>query len=218
MLSPSSPFFSQAVVAAERCARQGMPITAETLSSEDPSIPLSTAHLFVEDARFARALEEVGVNFTPLEPLSNDQIASVKMYLAAPGKSHAAKLRAIGVSPTKWAGWMRQSRFRDYIATGSLDRLFDSLPGAQVAVAEKAEAGEAWAVNLVFSITGFYDPTKVDDPRPIFEAIFEELNDAGVDQAILDKVVKRVRGMLSPSAAQTPAPAMIVATPAQKAS
>lgn len=218
MLSPSSPYFAQGVVAAERAARQGMPITAETITSEDPSIPLSTAHLLVQDARFGRALEEVGVNFVPLAPITNDQLAAVKMYLAAPGKTHNAKLRAIGVSPTKWSGWMRQARFRDYIANGALDRMFDALPGAQLAVAEKAEAGESWAVNLVFSITGFYDPNKVDDPRPIFDAIFEELAKANVDPAILDRVVSRVRGMLAPSGAPAAQPAMIMANPAQKAS
>jgi hypothetical protein len=219
MFNPPSPFFAQAVAAAERAARQGMPITPETLQSEDPQLPISAAHELVSDRRFAKALEEVGVNFTPLEPLSTEQLAAVKLYLQAGGRTHGAKLRAIGVSQAKWSGWMRQQRFKALLAEGGLDRIFEALPGAQVALSEKAESGESWAVNLVFALTGFYDPNKVDDPRPIFEAIFEELSDSGVDEAILRRVAGKVRTMLSAGPPSEQAqPAMIMANPTQKAS
>jgi hypothetical protein len=90
--------------------------------------------------------------------------------------------------------------------------------GAQMSLADRAEAGESWAINLVFQLTGFHDPNKVEDPRPIFEAIFEELSDAGVDEEILRRVAGRVRNMLDPAGLQQAQPAMIMANPAQKAS
>jgi hypothetical protein len=218
MLSPTNPIFVQGVLAAERCARQGMPINAETLSSEDPELPILQADELVHDPRFARALEEIGVNFKPFARLSNDQLAAIRIYLSSGGRTHASRLRAAGVSATKWAGWMRQPRFRDYIAQGGIDRINDSLVGAQMSLADRAEAGESWAVNLVFQLTGFHDPNKVEDPRPIFEAIFEELSDAGVDEEILRRVAGRVRNMLDPAGLQQAQPAMIMANPAQKAS
>ena len=48
---PSHPLFAQGVVAAERCARDGMPILAETLNSMDPDLPIYAAAICSLDTR-----------------------------------------------------------------------------------------------------------------------------------------------------------------------
>lgn len=214
-MSASDPYFAQALVAAERAARNGMPITAESLVSEDPSLPIQASVDLTSDERFARALEEMGINFTPFQKLSNDQLAAIHLYLSDSSRSHAAKLRAAGISQTKWAGWMRQPIFKEYIARHAEDALFGALPATHLALADKATHGEAWAVNLLYGVTGFYDPNKVDDPRKYFEAIFEVLSDEGVSAAILQKVAGRIREISDPAAsvANRQQPAMIVASP-----
>lgn len=217
----TNPYFAQALVAAERAARNGMPISPESLCSEDPELPVSAAMELLAEQRFADALEELGVNFTPMQRITSQQIAAIHLYLAAGNRTHQAKLRAAGVSATKWAGWMRQPLFADYISQHALDRLHGALPAAHMALADKAGAGESWAVSLLYQITGFHDPSKVDDPRKYFEAIFEVLSDEGVSDEILNKLAARIRQLSDPNTAASSArPAMIaLSTPrAQEAS
>ena len=120
--SPGSPVFTQALVAAERCARNGMPLTAETLASEDPNLPIYVGVELLADERFAAALEELGINHSPTQRITSAQMAAAQIYLAAPAKtSHTQRLRAIGITQAKWNGWMRQPEFQRYIAAGSAD-------------------------------------------------------------------------------------------------
>lgn len=197
---PSHPFFVAAVIAAERAARQGMPITAETLHSEDEQVPVSVAYDLLASPRFTRALEDVGVNLSPTQRVSSEQLAAVHLYLADASRSHAAKLRAAGISPSKWRGWMQQPYFRDYISQHAVDALHGALPQAHLALADKAGSGDMPAISMLYRLTGFYDPdAPADDPRKLFEAIFEILSDEGVPDATLAKIAGRVREQLSPS-------------------
>lgn len=212
-----NPHFTQVLLAAERAARMGMPISPEVILSEDPALEVRDVVEVLESPRFALALEEQGINFTPMERLSDDQVAAVHLYLSDTSRSHAQKLRAAGISQVKWSGWMRQPRFKQYIAEHSTDRLYDALPGTHLALAEKAERGESWAVGLLYAVTGFHDPNKVDDPRRFFEAIFEVLSDEGVDAKVLQKVAYRIRELSEvDGAAANPRQAMIVSSPRQQ--
>ncbi len=216
--SPTHPLFAQGIVAAERAQREGMPLSAETLNAMDPQLRLSDAHELLGDARFARALEEVGINHDPTTRITSEQLAAVRLYLADTSRTHAQKLRAAGITQAKWAGWMRQPQFKAYIAAGALDMMEAALPATHMAVVDKAGRGEQWAVLLQYQLTGFHDPNKQDDPRKIFEAIFEVLSDEGVDHRVLEKVARRIRELADPAAvARAPRPAMIVASE-QKAS
>jgi hypothetical protein len=206
-----NPYFAAGVIAAERCARDGMPITADSLNAQDSTLPLYEAEKLVNDDRFAAALEEVGVNFSPLDRVSMEQLAAVKLYLMDQSRTHAAKLRAAGISQTKWSGWMRQPRFREYINTFAMDTLHDALPGAHLALAREAQDGKQWATTLLYQVTGFFDPNRVEDPRRFFEGIFEVLSDEGVDERILAKVAGRIRELADPNGAPAPRPAMILA-------
>jgi len=213
-MSSGSSYFAMAVVAAERAVRNGMPITPETLASEDPELPVLEATRLLAEPRFSKALEELGINFTPMQRITEEQISAVHLYLAAGNRTHASKLRAAGTTATKWAGWMRQPLFRDYISQHATDRLHAALPAAHLALADQAEQGAAWAVNLLYQITGFHDPNKVDDPRKYFEAIFEVLSDSGVDERILTRVANRIREISDPAGTLPDSrPAMIIASP-----
>lgn len=198
---PSHPLFAQALVAAERAAREGMPIQAETLNSQDPDLPIYVAVELLEDPRFGRALEELGVNWSPKQRVSSEQIAAARMYLAAGTRSHATRLRAAGVTSAKWAGWMRQPQFKAYIAQHSIDALDAALPGTHMALASEAMEGKPWAVQLLYQVTGFHDPNKVDDPRRYFERVFEVLSDEGVADEILRKVALAIRELDDPASA-----------------
>lgn len=216
-MSERNPYFTQCLLAAERAARMGMPITPEVILSEDSDLEVRDVVETLESPRFALALEERGINFTPMQRLDDDQVAAVHLYLADSSRSHAQKLRAAGVSQVKWSGWMRQPRFKQYIAEHATDRLYDALPGTHLALADKAEKGESWAVGLLYQVTGFHDPNKVDDPRRYFEAIFEILSDEGVDVAILRKVAGRIRELEGADTSANPRQAMIVSSPQREA-
>lgn len=216
--APGTPTFTRALVAAERCARNGMPLTGETLASEDPGLAIFDATELLADERFAAALEELGINHTPTQRISSEQLAAAQIYLASPpNSSHAMRLRAIGISQAKWSGWMRQPEFRRYIADGSADILHGSLPAAHLAVADAAGRGQPWAVNLVYQVTGFHDPNKSIDLNAVLSAVFEILSDEGVDYEVLSRAAQRVREIdPAASAGATPPRAMLTMTPAQE--
>lgn len=115
------------------------------------------------------------------------------MALSDPTDAHsqAYKLRALGVSPTTFRTWMRNSLFADRLHRASVDNYVDYLPLARNALVTEAIDGKLPAIQMLFQITGEWSPETeaIGDLRAVIQTLVESVvrnvHDEKAKQAIL---------------------------------
>lgn len=209
--------FDICVGAAEALGRQGLVITAANLHGQDSRITLARAAEVVASGRFADACEARGIPLSTRYGLTPEQSAAVAIYMdTSVTMSHAQKLRAAGVSEQKWRGWMRQQAFSDAMARTAENIISDSAPLAFMRIHDVLDKGAnrdaLKAAELVLEITGRHDRRQQSlDVGAILTAVFQILDEEGVDPAILASAGARIRtltaGTITPTVQTTSRPA-----------
>ena len=110
---------------------------------------------------FINALSNRGIDIISAlankEPdeLTTEQVAAVSVVLDFNDtRSRAAKLKAIGVSGTKWQGWMKDSKFKAYLHKLSADGFEDSVHTVQEGLLRAVDRGSVDAVKFYMELTG----------------------------------------------------------------
>jgi hypothetical protein len=109
---------------------------------------------------FLSALDNRGISLPQANSkLSSEQLASIALLSNfRDPRTPTAKLRSIGVSWTKWNGWMRDKHFKEYMQDLCAVNFNDSLDIVQTGILKAAEKGNVDAAKFFLEVTGRYTP------------------------------------------------------------
>lgn len=94
---------------------------------------------------------------TPSRPLSAEQLAAANLLLDfSDHRSHAAKLRSLGIPTTKYQNWLRIPAFQEYITYRAEYLLNNSLHEAHTALLKNVQRGNQKSIEFLYEITGRY--------------------------------------------------------------
>jgi hypothetical protein len=144
---------------------------------------------------FRNALSHRGIQFDPKDGLSMEQ-HTVLLKLADPfdRRGLAAKLRDLSVPMARFQAWMKQPLFSELLNQQTKQNYSEALPAIRQRLIGNAEAGDQRAIELVFAMTGEWNPQQqhLDDAKTIIlkivEAIIKHVKDRDVREAILADV------------------------------
>lgn len=93
--------------------------------------------------------------------LTPDQVMTLQIVTDPTNKRPlGSKLRQAGITYATWRNWMRDQAFADAVKTTAEEMLQDMVPATHARVANKADAGDLKAVEMLYQLTGRYDPAK----------------------------------------------------------
>lgn len=217
--------FNSAVLAAERCQRQGLPITVETLCMQaNPTVVTAklASELLIND-KFLNALDARGIRLPEHEGLSSMQLHALSIYMdMSVSLTHAAKLRAMGITDSVWRGWNQQAAFSARLSEIAEERLQASTPVALQRIAEGVDSGDRKFIELQLEMTNRHDRRKETvDLNKILMLIFNVIDEEIKDPATLERVGERMKklhdqGLLGGPV--VPVPRNAVARPTEVAS
>lgn len=193
--------FARLVQVCERLHRNQVPLLPEQVAREfGGRVTQTQVRHMLESPRLARALEARGIAFTPHEALSAKQMHALSIYMdTSVPMNHRERLRAARVTQAQWDGWMRNPRFAASVEELAEERLAGSIPLAHTRLLEAVDRGERWAIELLYQITGRFSANQQGaDPRTLFAAMFEALDESGVPEHVLAAVGQRFRELASP--------------------
>lgn len=128
---------------------------------------------------FLVSLDNRGIKLPSADDkLSNEQLAAIAiMANFRDPRSPIAKLRSIGVTMTKWQGWMRNKHFKEFLQDLSATNFTDSIDVAQAGLLKAVEKGNTEAVKFYLEITGRYVPQsqEVTNIRLVIARLLEVL-------------------------------------------
>lgn len=144
---------------------------------------------------FRNALSHRGIQFDPKDGLSMEQ-QTVLLKLSDPfdRRGLSAKLRDLGVPMARFQAWQKQPLFNELLNQQTKNNYEEALPAIRQRLIGNAEAGDQRAIELVFAMTGEWNPQQqhLDDAKTIIikivEAIIKHVKDRGVREAILADV------------------------------
>lgn len=89
------------------------------------------------------------------QELTDEQVAAVGLVLDYGDKrSHNTKLRSLGITPTKWNGWLKNETFKNYLHALSSRSLDDALHVAHTGLIHATERGDTNAIKYYMELTG----------------------------------------------------------------
>lgn len=144
---------------------------------------------------FRNALQHRGIQFDPKDGLSMEQ-HTVLLKLSDPfdRRGLSAKLRDLGVPMARFQAWQKQPLFAELLNQQTKNNYEEALPAIRQRLIGNAEAGDQRAIELVFAMTGEWNPQQqhLDDAKTIIlkivEAIIRHVKDRDVREAILADV------------------------------
>lgn len=144
---------------------------------------------------FREALHHRGIQWDAKDGLSMEQ-QTVLLKLADPfdRRGLASKLKDLGVPMPRFQAWMKQPLFNELFNKQTKDNYVEALPAIRQRLIGNAEAGDQRAIELVFAMTGEWNPNQqhLEDARTIVlkvvEAIIRHVKDAKTREAILSDV------------------------------
>lgn len=144
---------------------------------------------------FREALHHRGIQWDAKDGLSMEQ-QTVLLKLADPfdRRGLASKLKDLGVPMPRFQAWMKQPLFSELFNKQTKDNYVEALPAIRQRLIGNAEAGDQRAIELVFAMTGEWNPNQqhLEDARTIVlkvvEAIIRHVKDAKTREAILSDV------------------------------
>lgn len=162
---------------------------------------------------FLAALSNRGIKLpqadTSPQQLTNEQLAGIAvMSNFRDTRSPTAKLKSIGVSWTKWHGWMRDKYFKEYLQDLCAVNFEDSLDVAQRGILTAVEKGSVEAAKFYLEITGRYTPQSQEVANiklvlaRILEAIQIHVKDQNTLRAISSDFEKILQGGVPEQTAQ----------------
>jgi hypothetical protein len=144
---------------------------------------------------FRGALRYRGIQWDPKDGLSMEQ-QTVLLKLSDPfdRRGLASKLKDLGVPMPKFQAWLKQPLFNELYNQHTKANYEEALPAIRQRLIGNAEAGDQRAIELVFAMTGEWNPNQqhLEDARTIVlkvvEAIIKHVKDVKTREAILSDV------------------------------
>jgi len=144
---------------------------------------------------FRNALQHRGIQYDPKDGLSMEQQTAL-LKLADPfdRRGLSAKLKDLSIPMARFQAWMKQPLFNELFNQQTKNNYEEALPVIRQRLIGNAEAGDQKAIELVFAMTGEWNPQQqhLDDAKTIIlkivEAIIKHVKDRDVREAILADV------------------------------
>jgi len=144
---------------------------------------------------FKNALQHRGIQYDPKDGLSMEQQTAL-LKLADPfdRRGLAAKLKDMSIPMARFQAWMKQPLFNELFNQQTKNNYEEALPVIRQRLIGNAEAGDQKAIELVFAMTGEWNPQQqhLDDAKTIIlkivEAIIKHVKDRDVRESILADV------------------------------
>lgn len=194
--SVEQQIFERGLLAAEICQRRQFDVSPENLHAVVGALSLDQAAHLVAMPKFLQALEARGITLEIFPGVSTHQRMALSIYFDSTVRmSHAAKLRAAGVTASVWSGWMRQPQFAAYVKEIGDEVIVNAVPLAQQRMAEAVDAGDQKAIDRVLAWKGGFDyrnPTGADVNALLLQ-IFEILDEEGVPSGTLKRIAEEIR-------------------------
>lgn len=105
----------------------------------------------------ATPLENRGINVVISQVLSNEQLAAINLVTNyADKRSTPTKLNSLGVTVTKWKGWLHNPQFKSYYEN-QVNAMFGShIDAVNTGLLKAAENGNTNAARFIYELTGKY--------------------------------------------------------------
>jgi len=144
---------------------------------------------------FKNALHHRGIQWDPKDGLSMEQ-QTVLLKLSDPfdRRGLASKLKDLSVPMPRFQAWLKQPLFNELYNQHTKANYEEALPAIRQRLIGNAEAGDQRAIELVFAMTGEWNPNQqhLEDARTIVlkvvEAIIRHVKDVKTREAILSDV------------------------------
>jgi len=144
---------------------------------------------------FKNALHHRGIQWDPKDGLSMEQ-QTVLLKLSDPfdRRGLASKLKDLGVPMPRFQAWLKQPLYNELYNQHTKANYEEALPAIRQRLIGNAEAGDQRAIELVFAMTGEWNPNQqhLEDARTIVlkvvEAIIKHVKDVKTREAILSDV------------------------------
>ena len=144
---------------------------------------------------FREVLHHRGIQWDAKDGLSMEQ-QTVLLKLADPfdRRGLASKLKDLGVPMPRFQAWLKQPLYKELYNQHTKANYEEALPAIRQRLIGNAEAGDQRAIELVFAMTGEWNPQQqhLEDARTIVlkvvEAIIKHVKDVKTREAILSDV------------------------------
>lgn len=112
----------------------------------------------LQNVTFRRSLKERGIKVPSTSSgdwgLSKDQIAAIVTVVNfEDNRTRAQKLRELGISTTKWAGWMKSKEFVEFLQEMTATNLKNSLHVANEGMLKAMDRGDVNAIKFFYELT-----------------------------------------------------------------
>jgi len=144
---------------------------------------------------FREAVNHRGIQWDAKDGLSMEQ-QTVLLKLSDPfdRRGLASKLKDLSVPMARFQAWLKQPLFNELYNQHTKANYEEALPAIRQRLIGNAEAGDQRAIELVFAMTGEWNPNQqhLEDARTIVlkvvEAIIKHVKDVKTREAILSDV------------------------------
>lgn len=159
-----------------------IPTTAETERRGVSDGPYYRKCLNNADFRHALIVRGISVQGLPGEKgdlkgvLTPEQLVAANTMLdLRDNRSQKKKLTELGITTSKWEGWLRDPVFQNYLRQRSENLLPDNLHESHLALLDRVRSGDVTAIKYLNEITGRYVPNATDkvDVNAILARVLE---------------------------------------------
>lgn len=133
--------------------------------------------------------------------LSAEQVSAILTVLDFDDKrSRPAKLKALGIEPTKWAGWLKDRNFLAFLQQLSTSKFQDSVHVAHEGLFKAMDRGDTNAIKFYMEATGRFTQASATNQNirlilaRVVESIQRHIKDPNVLQAISNDFDEIMRG------------------------
>jgi len=165
----------------------------------------------VDKQAFRNAMKNRGIALplgaeTP-EELTSEQLAAILTvtdYLDK--RTQASKLKSVGVSTTKWNGWLKNPAFKEYLHSVSSAGFTDALHTAQEGLLKRVEAGDVNAIKFYMEATGRYsgESGQLENIKVVLAKLGEILQIHIKDPELLRAIATDFQTVLAGGSVQSP--------------
>lgn len=136
------------------------PTTGDLERYAGPRPSITAIQQYQSTPEFREGMHKRGIEVDPsVGEMTEEQLTCVALLTnQMDGRSPKAKLKALNIPYSKYAGWLRQKPFNDAMRQIAGKGLDEALPLAEVALARNAANGDLAATKFLFEVTGRYNP------------------------------------------------------------
>jgi hypothetical protein len=134
------------------------------------------------------------------ELLTSLQLSAANLVMNfADRRSSVAKLKALGVTPTQWAGWLKQEAFKNYVASRTGEILEENKHEAALGLVRQVEKGDTSAIKLFFEVTGQYKGSEeqTSNLKVVLARFFEILQLKIKDKLLLAEIADEFEAVMT---------------------